>query len=148
MNVETLTDPNSIHKSKTKKNKQKFKKKTIFKKFNTEGFLYAWGFAIGFAVIGILIFFAVKTPEGASESIGNTNYQRFSGFHPESAKEVLAIIVGSLLLLSAVYCIFLGLKIVAQFIVGKKLKFGKTLKLNFNKSRFRKQLSDKTSISK
>jgi hypothetical protein len=148
MNVETLTDPNSIHKSKTKKNKQKFKKKAIFKKFDAEGFLYAWGFAIAFAVAGILIFFEVKTPDVASESIENSNYQRFSWFHPETAKEVLAIIAGSLLLLSAVYCIFLGLKIVAQFIVGKKLKFGKTIKLNFNKSRFRKQLSDKTSISK
>lgn len=147
MNVETLTDPNSIHKSKTKKNKQKFKQKTIFKKFDTEGFLYAWGFAIAFAVTGILIFLEVKTPEDVSGSIGNTNYQRFSGFHPESVKEVLAIILGSLLLLIAVYCIFLGLKIVAQFIVGKKLKFGKIIKLNFYKSRFRKQLSDKTSIS-
>lgn len=148
MNVETLTDPNSIHKSKTKKNKQKFKKTTIFKKFDAEGFLYAWGFAIAFAVVGILIFFEVKTPEGASESIGNTNYQRFSGFHPESAKEVLALIAGSLLLLGAVYCIFLGLKIVAQFIVGKKLKFGKKFKSHFNKIRFRNQFSDKTSISK
>ncbi|MDP3914872.1 MAG: hypothetical protein Q8R96_14160 [Bacteroidota bacterium] len=147
MNVETLSDPNSIHKSKTKKNKQKFKKKTIFKKFDAEGFLYAWGFAIAFAVAGILIFFEVKTPEGASESIGNSNYQRFSGFHPESAKEVLALIAGSLLLLSAVYCIFLGLKIVAQFIVGKKLKFNKRFKPHFNKSRFNKQLSDKTFIS-
>jgi uncharacterized membrane protein len=148
MNVETLTDTNSIHKGKTKKNKHKFKKKTIFKKFDTEGFLYAWGFAMVFAIIGILIFLAVKTPEGVSESNGIINYQRFTGFHPESGKDVLAIIVGSLLLLIAVYCIFLGLKIVAQFIVGKKLKFGKTIKLNFNKSRFRKQLSDKTSISK
>lgn len=128
MNVETLADPNSIHKSKTKKNKQKFKKIPILKKFDAEGFLYAWGFAIAFAVIGMLIFFEVKTPEGTSESIVNTNYQRLSGLHPESAKEVLALIAGSLLLLGAVFCIFLGLKIVAQFIVGKKLKFSKKFK--------------------
>lgn len=144
MNVETLNDPNSIHKGKKTKNKLK---NTIYKKFDSKGFLYAWGFAIAFAVIGIYIINSVQTPESISESIGNPNNQSLSVFRPESVKESLAFILASLFILGAVYCIFIGLKIVALFIVGKRKKIKKLVSANFHKSKFQKLLSNKTSIS-
>jgi len=148
MNVETLTDPNSIQKGKRKGFKFKIKKSTS-KKFNKEGFIVAWVLAIVFAVIGINIIWSLKTtPEGASESTLSFTTRHLVGFSPETAKETFIFLLGSIFLISAVFCIFLGLKIGAQYIVGKKLKFGKTLKLKSKKGRFRKLISDKTSISK
>ena len=147
MNAETLVNQNSIQQGKRKGFKLKIKKSKP-KKFNKIGFLITWGLAIVFAISGIKIIWSLKTtPEGASESTLSYTTRHLVGFSPETFKETFIFLLGSLLLISAVFCIFLGLKIVAQYIVGKKLKLGKALKLKSNKRRFRKLLSDKTSIS-
>jgi len=148
MNTEVTVEPNLVQKIRRKKNKPKFKQSS-FKKFNKEGFLIAWGFAIFFAVTGLNIVW--KTKSFSYEIVDSTlgfSSRHLVGFSPENTKETLLFLLGSLFIIISVFCIFLGLKIVAEYIVGKKLKLLKSLKKGFRNSRFSKLFSDKTSISK
>lgn len=149
MHAEINVNPDLVQKvKKSKKTKHKYKK-TISKKFDKEGFFISWGLAIVFAIIGIYIIWDIKTTqEVASESTGYTISQHLVGFFPESFKETLIFILGSIFIFAAVYCIFIGLKIVAKYIGGNNNKYYKSAKLNFNKTGFRKLLSNKTSFSK
>ncbi len=147
MNAEKIADPNLVQK--VKRTKKKKHKEGIPKKFNKEGFILAWGLAIVFAVIGIDIIWSIKiTPESAAESTLHHTTQRLIGFFPESFKDTIVFILGSLFIFSAVFLIFLGLKIVVRYIAGKKPKYRRLVKSDFYKSGFRKLLSNKTSISK
>ena len=123
MNAETVADPNLIQKGKRKKKKHKIKK-TYPGKFDKEGFLIAWGLAIVFAVIGIYINnWAIETPEGTFNANRNNISNQLVGFFPESGTETVVFILGSLFMFGAIICIFIGLKIVVQYIVGKKIKY-------------------------
>lgn len=145
MHAEINENPNLVQK--VKKTKHKYKK-TISKKFDKEGFFLAWGLAIVFAVIGIYIIWDIKTTqEVATQTTGYNISQHLVGFFPESVKETLIFILGSLFIFGAVYCIFIGLKIVAKYIAGKNQKYDRSAKSNFYKTGFRKLLSNKTSIS-
>ena len=145
MHAEINENPNLVQK--VKKTKHKYKK-TISKKFDKEGFFLAWGLAIVFAVIGIYIIWDIKTTqEVATQTTGYNISQHLVGFFPESVKETLIFILGSLFIFGAVYCIFIGLKIVAKYIAGKNQKYDRSAKSNFNKTGFRKLLSNKTSFS-
>jgi len=89
-------------------------------KFDKEGFFLAWGIGIVCAGIGILIVWATKTaPKGPSKTMVYTFSQRVTRLLPESTKETLAFIMGSLFVLFGVICIILGLKLVIQYVVGK-----------------------------
>lgn len=95
-------------------------KKHIPEKFDKESFFIAWGLAIVCGGIGMLIIWATKTaPEGASKPMDDTTAQWLARMLPETTKETLAFIMGSLFLLFAVFCIFLGLKLVVQYIADK-----------------------------
>ena len=145
MHAEINENPNLVQK--VKKTKHKYKK-TISKKFDKEGFFLAWGLVIVFAVIGIYIIWDIKTTqEVATQTTGYNISQHLVGFFPESVKETLIFILGSLFIFGAVYCIFIGLKIVAKYIAGKNQKYDRSAKSNFYKTGFRKLLSNKTSIS-
>jgi hypothetical protein len=126
MNTDTNTAQNLIQKAAGKKHEKHKNKRTIPKKFDIDGFFYAWGLAIVLAGIGIFIFWATDTAPG--NTTGNT--QRMVKVFPKSAKEILALIAGSVFIFSAIICIFLGLKLVIQYIVGGKLKYRKSKKSN------------------
>ena len=147
MNTEMAMEPNLVQKIKRKRSKPKLKK-TSSKRFDYEGFLVTWGIAIFFAVIGIKIIWTIKkTPEVDFETNISLASRHLVGFYPETFKEILIFVVGSLFIIGSVFCIFLGLKIVAYYIVGKRLKLGKTIKSVFFINKLRKLFSDKTSIS-
>lgn len=140
MNTEINADQRLIQKGQDKKLAKPKHKKLISKKFDKIGFLVAWGIAFVFAVIGTSIIGAIKgTRELATESIaGNNTSLQLVGFFPESVKETLVFILGSIFILGAVLFIFVGLKIVAQYIAGRNRKYEMAAKKNFYKPRLRK----------
>ncbi|MBL7968824.1 MAG: hypothetical protein JNK09_17600 [Prolixibacteraceae bacterium] len=103
------------------KNQASSKKRMQFPvKFDKEGFFMTWGIGIVCAGIGVLIIWATKTaPEGSSGSMGYTTAQRLARVLPQSTKETLAFILGCLFILFGVFCFFLGLKLVVQYIFRK-----------------------------
>jgi len=128
MNTEMAMEPNLVQKIKRKRSKPKLKK-TSSKRFDYEGFLVTWGIAIFFAVIGIKIIWTIKkTPEVDFETNISLASRHLVGFYPETFKEILIFVV-------------------AYYIVGKRLKLGKTIKSVFFINKLRKLFSDKTSIS-
>lgn len=120
MNTENIMNQNLSKKVIVSKKRVRKAKKYVPKKFNKEGFFMAWGLAVVCGGIGILIIWTIKTAsEGTTQSTGFTAAQRLGRILPESIKETLAFILGSLFLLFAIFCIFRGLKIVAKYISGK-----------------------------
>ena len=95
-------------------------KKPEIVKFDWEGFYLAWGLAIAVGGIGYLIIWATKTaPAGAKESVGVTAAQRVAHLLPQSTKETLAFIIGGMFILFAVFCVFLGLKLIFEYLTAK-----------------------------
>jgi hypothetical protein len=95
-------------------------KKLIPEKFDKEGFFLSWGIGIVCSGVGVLIIWATKTaPEGASQSTGFTTAQRLARVLPDSTKETLAFIMGSLFVLFGIVCLFLGIKLVVKYLANK-----------------------------
>ena len=95
-------------------------RKPVIVKFDKEGLMLAWGLAIATGGIGYLIIWATKTaPADAKESVGVTAAQRAAHLLPQSSKETMAFIVGSLFILFAVFCVFLGLKLIYKYLNAK-----------------------------
>lgn len=135
METETVANSGFVQEVKRKKKKSKFKK-SVPKKFNKVGFLISWAFAILFTILGINTILKIKNPPASqTDSTLTFSTNQLVGFTPHNTKEFLIFLLGSVLLISAVFCIFLGLKFLAQFIVGKNVKFGKS---KLFKNRFQK----------
>jgi len=93
-------------------------KKPIPLKFDKEGFFLSGGIGVVCTGIGFLIIWATKTaPEIASKSTGFTTSQRLARLLPESTKETLAFIIGSMFVLFGIFCIFLCLKLIFKYII-------------------------------
>jgi hypothetical protein len=135
METETVANSGFVQEVKRKRKKSKFKKSAP-KKFNKEGFLISWGLAILFTILGFNTIFKIKNPPASpTDSTLSFSTNHLIGFTPHNAKEFFIFLLGSILLISAAFCIFLGLKYLAQFIAGKNIRFGKS---KFFKNRFQK----------
>lgn len=89
-------------------------------KFDKEGFFIAWGLAIVFIGIGILIIWATKTaPDGNSQTMALSTTQRVVRLLPQSTKETLAFVVGALFVLFGFFCVFLGIRTVLSYFRDK-----------------------------
>lgn len=135
METETIANSGFVQEVKRKKKKSKLKK-SVPKRFNKVGFLISWSLALFFTILGINTIFKIKTPPiGQTGSSLSFSTNHLIGFTPHNTKEFLIFLLGSALLICAVFFIFLGLKFLLQFIVGKNLRFGKS---KFFKNRFQK----------
>lgn len=95
-------------------------KKIIPVKFDKEGFYMAWGMAIVFIGLGILLIWATKTaPDVNSETMALSTSQRIVRLLPQSFKETLAFIMGGLFTLFGIVCAFLGTKLVVKYYIAK-----------------------------
>jgi len=113
MNPKRRTDLTSDQKATTLK-------KPISVKFDKEGVLLAWGLGIASAGIGIFIIWATQTaPKFASRSTGFSVTQRLTRLMPETAIASIAFILGVLFFLFGVFCLFLGLKLIVQYLASK-----------------------------
>lgn len=114
------SDPTLGEKSKVVKKEPLKAKKSFPVKFDKEGLLLAWGIGVVVTGIGILIIWATKTaPSGPSTSTAHSVSQKLVRLLPESAKEILAFIIGGLFVLFGVFCLLLGLKIIFQYFRDK-----------------------------
>ena len=120
MNVKKRTETDSVQKVTTAKKKPIKPKKVEPAKFDKEGFYLGWGLAIVMIGVGSLIIWAVKTaPKGGVESTGYTVYQRLAHAMPQTPKEIIAIGLGGLFILFGIFCFFLGVKIIWQYIADR-----------------------------
>ena len=111
---------NWYKKSTLRKKKPIKPKKVEPAKFDKEGFYLGWGLAIVMIGVGSLIIWAVKTaPKGGVESTGYTVYQRLAHAMPQTPKEIIAIGLGGLFILFGIFCFFLGVKIIWQYIADR-----------------------------
>lgn len=92
----------------------------LFGKFDKEKFLNVFIFGIVSAIIGIIIISNTKnTPTDVSEFKISEPIHFISDILPKSPKDLILFLLGNILLLVGVYCIFLALKIVVRYIAGK-----------------------------
>jgi hypothetical protein len=92
----------------------------LFGKFDKEKFLNFFISGIVSAIVGIIIISNTKnTPAHVLEFKVSESIHFISDILPKSPKDLILFVLGNILLLVGVYCIFLALKIVVRYIAGK-----------------------------
>lgn len=113
MNAQEVTFPKPVRKvKKAKKHKGKHKRTRILK-FDKEGFLISWGVGIASSVLGVIIIWSTKKE---SSEFTPSNFSGIERILPQSTKEILIFLLGNLLLLLGLVCIFIGIKIFARYL--------------------------------
>ncbi len=96
-------------------------RKMLVTRFDWQGLWLVWGIGVVCSGVGWLIYYAVSTNEsGPSTSSGYTVAQRLAHTLPYSLQEKLALVMAALMALFGLLCVYLGFKIIVQFVVLKR----------------------------
>ena len=120
MNSENESDPGGGSDENPNMDKDAEYTGLLFGKFDKEKFLTIFISGIVLSIVGIIIISNTKnTPAHVLEFTVSEPIHFISNVLPKSPGDLILFMLGNVLLLAGVYCLFLALKMVVRYIAGK-----------------------------